>query len=495
MSWLAKVEDIKGKNAASTADGFANLVQRSGINLGQNSISAGTYTLTSLLSRNRIKLEAMYRQNWITGSMIDSVAEDMTRAGMDLSGDVDPSRIEEIQNTFDDMNVWGALLDTIKWARLYGGAVAIIQVAGQDLTSPLRLETIGVGQFQGLAVYDRWMIQPDLQRMIASGPDIGLPEYYRVVSGYDATSQTYAYGQSIHYSRLIRQIGIKLPPYQAMTEEYWGESVLERLEDRLISFDTATMGAANLIDKAHLRMIGIDGLRDILAAGGPAEENLMKMFTYVRQMQTNEGITLLDKNDEWQTGTYTFSGLADMMLQFGQQLSGATQIPLVRLFGMSPAGLNATGESDLRTYYDGIGTKQETNLRSGIQTLLKVVYRSLYGEDLPPSLKMKFAPLYQTSDTENAVNAKTITETVIGAHSEGLVSTAVAMRELRQMSDDTGIFGNISDEDIAAAEVEAVPAAPTAAVLPATPNPLEAAPAVEAKPSAMQRIMAWVKGQ
>jgi hypothetical protein len=489
----------KGKPPASVVaarahDGFNNLVQKSGIVPGMNSVSAGQYNLTSLLSRNRIKLEAMYRQNWITGSMVDSVAEDMTRAGMDLSGDVDPVQIEGVQAAFDELKIWDALLDTIKWARLYGGAVAIIQIEGQDLTSPLRVETIGLGQFQGLAVYDRWMVQPDLARMIPSGPDIGLPMYYRVVSDYDATSQTYAYGQSIHYTRLIRQIGIKLPPYQAMTEEYWGESVLERLEDRLISFDTATMGAANLIDKAHLRMIGIDGLRDILAAGGPAEENLVKMFSYVRQMQTNEGITLLDKNDTWATGTYTFAGLADMMLQFGQQLSGATQIPLVRLFGMSPAGLNATGESDLRTYYDGIGTKQESNLRTGVLTLINIVFRSLYGIDAPKSLKMKFAPLWQTSDTERATNAKTVTETIVGAHEAGLVSTAVAMKELRQQSDDTGIFGNISDEDIQAAELEPPPSAPTEAVAPATPNPLEA-PAVESKPTVTQRLLAWVKGQ
>ena len=206
----------KGKPPASVAarahDGFNNLVQKSGIVPGMNSVSAGQYNLTSLLSRNRIKLEAMYRQNWITGSMVDSVAEDMTRAGMDLSGDVDPVQIEGVQAAFDELKIWDALLDTIKWARLYGGAVAIIQIEGQDLTSPLRAETIGLGQFQGLAVYDRWMVQPDLARMVPSGPDIGLPMYYRVVSGYDATSQTYAYGQSIHYTRLIRQIGIKLPP-------------------------------------------------------------------------------------------------------------------------------------------------------------------------------------------------------------------------------------------------------------------------------------------
>lgn len=498
MTWLNNVQEISHRhNAAQTADGFANLVQRSGvgINIMDNSISAGTYTLTDLLSRNRIKLEAMYRQNWVVGAMVDTVAEDMTRAGIDISGDIMPERIEEIQETFEDLGIWDSLLDTIKWARLYGGAIAVMQIEGQDTATPLRIETVGQGQFHGLAVFDRWMVQPDLTRMISFGRDFGLPEYYKVVSGYNPADKSFQYGQAIHHTRIIRQIGIKLPAYQAMTEEYWGESVIERLLDRLVSFDTATMGAANLIDKAHLRRIGIDGLREILSAGGAAEENLVKMFTYIRQMQTNEGITLLDKDDVWETGTYTFSGLSDMMLQFGQQLAGATQIPLVRLFGMSPAGMNSTGDSDLRTYYDGISTKQESNLRTGLKTLLHITYRSLYGEELPSSVKMKFAPLWQTSDTEKAANAKTVTETVVGAYEAGLVSESVALKELRNSSDDTGIWNNISDEDIEAADTEPAPAAPTAvdpiSGLPATPDP--EAPATESKPTAMQYIANWLK--
>lgn len=471
-------------------DGFANFVQRSGLGTA-NSLTYGTYTLSDLLSRNRLKLEAMYRQNWIAGVMVDAIAEDMTKYGIDISGDVDPSVITELQGAMDDLSVWEGLTDTLKWSRLYGGAIAVMQIKGQDLSSPLRLETIGIGQFEGLAAYDRWMVQPDLARIIQSGPNIGLPEYYKVISSYDAQSRAIRYGDSIHYTRVIRQIPIKLPLYQAVTEEYWGESVLERLYDRLISFDTTTMGAANLIDKAHLRRVGIAGLREILAAGGPAEENLIKMFHYVRQMQTNEGITLLDKDDEWQTGTYTFSGLSDMMLQFGQQLAGATGIPLVRLFGMSPAGLNSSGESDLRTYYDGIGSKQEANLRKPIKILLSVLHRSLYGTDLPKDLKFKFNPLWQLSDKEKAETGKVVAETIVGVYEAGLMGAATAMKELKSATEETGMFGNISDEDIAEAEMAPPPAAPEVAVSPATPE----APAQDEQRSVIQKIADFVRGK
>lgn len=475
---------------SATRDGFANIIQRAGYG-ANNSLSAGTYIPSELLTRNRVKLEWMYRQNWVAGVLVDAVAEDMTRAGIEITGGLQPDQIQEIQSTMNRMQVWDALLDTIKWSRLYGGCVAIIQIAGQDLSTPMRLDTIGRGQFDGLAVYDRWMLQPDLGRLIKSGPMIGLPEFYRIVTSYGSTGAAQDFGTAVHYSRVIRSIGIKLPIFQAVTEQYWGESVIERLYDRLLAFDTATMGAANLIDKAHLRMIGINGLREILAMGGPAEENLLKMFSYVRQMQTNEGITLLDKEDEWQTSTYSFSGLSDMMIQFNQQLSGSCAIPMVRLFGQSPAGLNATGESDLRMYYDSINSQQESRLRTPMETLLQIVHRSLYGTALPPDVQFKFAPLWQLSASEKATNAKTNAETVIGAFEAGLITQSTAMKELRQSSDETNVFSNITDEEIEEAEMAPPPVAP------ATPNtgePLEAAAEVPAADglSAFKKIKSWL---
>ena len=152
-------------------------------------------------------------------------------------------------------------------------------------------------------------------------------------------------GLTYHHSRVIRLIGIQLPTYQAISEQMWGESIIERMKDRLVSFDTATMGTANLVQKAYYRTVKIEGLRQVLSSGGQAEENLLKQFDMMRFLQNSEGLSLIDSNDEFESHSYSFAGLSDVILQFGQQISGATGIPLVRLFGQSPAGLNSTGGS------------------------------------------------------------------------------------------------------------------------------------------------------
>jgi hypothetical protein len=45
---------------------------------------------------------------------------------------------------------------------------------------------------------------------------------------------------TVHHSRLIRMDGVKLPYQQKITENEWGMSIVERIFDRLTSYDSAS---------------------------------------------------------------------------------------------------------------------------------------------------------------------------------------------------------------------------------------------------------------
>lgn len=441
-----------------TVDGFDNFASRLGLN-NDNALSAGTYEF-NLVTRNRIKLEAAYRGSWIVGMVVDCVAEDMTRAGIEVTTNEDDSDLKDLYNALSRLQIWQSMASNIKWGRLYGGSLGVLQIEGQDLSTPLNLDSIAKDQFKGIVVFDRWQLNPVLTPVIDSGPDMGLPKFYQIVNNpasLDPSAPTATGQQTIHHSRVLRYTGIDLPYFQAITEMMWGESILERLWDRLIAFDNATMSSASLIDRANLRTVGIEGLREIIAAGGAAQQGLLAQFEMMRLMQVNEGLTLLDKNDTFASTAYSFAGLSDMMLQFGQQLSGASGIPLVRLFGQSPAGLSSTGDADIRMYYDNINAQQEAKLRNGFEILLKVLWRSTFGKPSPKDLEFTFTPLWQMTAMDKATIAKTNTETVLGAYEGGLTNRETSLKELRQASSDTGVFTNISDEDIADAEGEEPP--------------------------------------
>ncbi len=428
-----------------TDDGFLNLVTRVGQGAG-NALSNADYVKNDL-TRNRERLDAIYRTSWVAGAIVDCIAEDMTRAGVDFVGDLQATTESYFQKYLTRKSVWLSLKNAIKWARLYGGAVAVIDVDGQDLSTPLNLDSVAAGQFNGLRIFDRWEIEPDSQRFV--GLD-GEPEFYTITNG------ARGFGLRIHYSRVLRFLGNDLPSHERRAENCWGASVLERLFDRLVYFDNVTAGAAQLVEKAHLRVVRINNFKTALRSDN-AVGSLVKYFDVMRYLQCNEGLTLLDKEDEYQAHSYGFGGLDAMVLQFGQQLSGACGIPLVRLFGQSPAGLNATGESDLRLYYDNILSLQESRLRENLTRLFSVCFRACFGEREPAGFDFNFQPLWQVSALDKATMAASVSQSVLNAYSSGLLDASTALQELKRASVENGVFSAITDELIAAARLDDAP--------------------------------------
>jgi len=98
----------------------------------------------------------------------------------------------------------------------------------------------------------------------------------------------------------------------------------------------------------------------------------------MRLFASNEGITIIDTKDDMVTAQASnFTGIAEVLLQLGQQLSGTFQIPLVRLFGQSPAGLSSTGESDLKTYYDNIKKRQVQDMLVTVTVIYRLLAQSV----------------------------------------------------------------------------------------------------------------------
>ncbi|VXD05831.1 conserved hypothetical protein [Enterobacterales bacterium 8AC] len=435
---MAKQRNGRGK---ATTDSYENMEARLGLRT-PNLSTGGTYQ-PNWTSRNRLQVENAYRSSWLVGAAVDAMADDMTRKGISITSKMDPHDKQRIDTAWENLALWDALNDTIKWARLYGGAIGVVMIDGQEMETPLRIETVGKGAFKGVMVMDRWMVNPTVQdRETELGPDFGRPRFYQVV-----TTSTNIPAWKIHHSRVIRFDGVTLPYQQMLTENDWGMSVVERIFDRLLAFDSATTGAAQLVYKAHLRTYSINDLRKILGMGGPAMSALLKHMDMIRQYQSIEGMTLMDASDKFESHTYSFSGLSDVIAQFGEQVSGALGIPLVRLFGQSPAGFS-TGDADLANYYDGVGTQQERRLRRPVHKLASIIHMSELGKPIPDDFAFEFNPLWQMSETDRSTVASNTVTALTGAVDSGIMTAYAAAQQLRDSSRVTGIGSTISDEDI-----------------------------------------------
>jgi len=485
----------KRRNGANqpvaTADGYNNFPAKLGAQ-AQNIQTGGTY-MPGYITRNRVQLEFAYRSSFLVGAGVDTMADDMTRKGINISSKLESGQKGTVETFWDEMAIWDGLNDTLKWSRLYGGAVLVVLIEGQDMSTPLRLDRIKEGQFKGVICLDRWMVRPSYVNLVTDyGPEFGKPKFYKVI-----TNQQGIPPWKIHHSRLIRMEGDSLPFQQAQTENGWGMSVVERIFERIQAFDTATVGTTQLIHKAHLRTYSIEGLRKILALPEDSElvAGLMKHMDMIREFQTIEGMTLMDSKDAFQTHSYSFAGIADVILRFAEQVSGATGIPLVRLFGQSPSGFS-TGDGDLENYYSRVNSLQERRLRRHIRWLLDISWRSLFGAPLPDDFTFEFNKLWEMSDTDRATMASNFTTALATAVRDIGMSPSAALSDLRNMSDVIGVGGSITDEDIENAKAQWSEDEPEASPPPPVGDPVSKKPVGDSKPYRADRrwYLRWFSG-
>lgn len=426
-----------------THDSYQNFISKVGFGT-DNQASAGTYGFNPI-TRLRILLDWAYRGSWLVRACVDAIPEDMTREGIQFTQGIDEDDKSSMYTALQTKwQFWEKIKQAKSWARLYGGSGIYILIDGHKPEQELRINTLTKDSLLKLVVLDRWMVNPSLNQIVQDprDEDAGLPEYYDVIADAPIAAR-----QKIHHSRFIRFEGLDIPYYQRLSENFWTLSILEPLYDRITAFDSTTAGAAQLVYKAHLRTYAIKDLRRIIAAGGKPLDALFEQVDMVRRFQTNEGLTLMDGEDRFEAHQYAFSGLAELILQFAQQVSGSEQIPLVRLFGQSPAGMNATGESDWTNYHSGIKRRQESELRSPVTKLLKIAFIS-EGLKVADDWWFDFVPLDQLNHQERAGVAQQITGLAMQAFEAGLVNRGTAMSELKQSSTYTGIWTDIDDKDI-----------------------------------------------
>lgn len=434
----------KQETRAAARDGFSNPMARLGA--GTPSLIESTMYPMQRLTKNYSLLTSLYREHWIIRRIIDVIPADMVKNWITLTTGVEPRLLRKVDITLRKTQLIHKIREGMQWARLYGGAIGVLLVKGQgdSLKEPLNLSEILPGDFCGMMVMDRWNnLIPSTEYVTdITSPEYGLPKYYRITDAVTGESV------SIHHSRCVRFIGNDLPYWESQTEDGWGASVIESVFDELKKRDNVSWNIAQLTFMASLRVLKMNDLGQLLSSTDKAsQEEVYSTIQAQNWLMSNMGLQVIDAADGIESHQYTFGGMADVYKQFMEDIAGAAQIPATKLFGRSPEGMNATGASDLQNYYDMIGQEQESKLRPVLNKILPVLCMSVFG-GVPDDLDFEFDPVSEPSDQERSDLARTGTENVVTALNAGLVSKRTALKELKQQSERTGVWTNITNEDI-----------------------------------------------
>lgn len=408
------------------------------------------------------ELVAAYRGDWISRKIITVPAGDMTRAWRDWQAE--EAQIEAIEEEERRLGLRDKVRRAVQLARLHGGAAIIVNDGEVNPALPLRPDSIRCGDIVSLGVVSRWRISVGEIDQNLMSPTYGEAIVYR------ATDQ--ARGQvDIHPSRVIAFKGADLPePEFSGDGQGWGDSVLQSVKDAVRHAGLTAQAAASLLDEARIDVVRVPNLADHIATVAD-QERFTARWLYAMQGKGIFNTLLLDKEEEWETKAVDFAQLPEVLRLYLQVAAGAADIPATRLLGQAPQGMNATGDSDIRNYYDRIASDQETVLRPTLAPLDELLIRSALGSR-PPEIHYRWSALWQLSEVERADVMKKRAEATKLYAEAGAIPNEVLSAGVRNMLIEAGDYPGIEaawDESDATAGIE--PDADELALLTAVEQP------------------------
>lgn len=348
------------------------------------------------------QLTNAYRGSWIARKIVTIPAKDATRKWREWGAEAD--QIELLEAEEKRLGIQGKTRDAMESGRLYGGAGIYIGVKDQDPELPLDPSTVKKGGLSFLTVLPSRVLQAGELETDPIEQNYSKPKFYRVSGSSGA--------ERIHPSRIVRFIGAAFPdPDLVDTSLFgWGDSVLTAPYDAIRNADSIAANIASLVFEAKVDILKIPNLAEWMET--PSNRTLLQeRIALAALMKGNNGMLVVDSEEEHDSKSFTFAGLPDIEQQALQSVSGAADIPITRFLGQTPSGLSSTGESDLRNYYDSVAAMQTLEITPAFSILDEVLIRSTLG-DRPKDIDYQWSGLWQMDDVQKATVSKSVAETI-----------------------------------------------------------------------------------
>jgi phage-related protein (TIGR01555 family) len=363
-------------------------------------------------------LEALYNNDDLARKLVNKLPREATRRGFDLvlEGTTDDDSADRAREIMDQWSLLGCspkLREAWIWGRLYAGGAVFVGAddGAADLALPLAEEHIREIRF--LTVLKRPQLRISQRYADLNQPKFGEPEIYELFASQQVGGVLASTGQYVHETRLVIFEGTKAAREHSQSADGWEDSVLQAVEDQLKHCATAWQSVAHLLTDASQGVLAIDGLIDMIAAKGEAILRArIQMMDLARSVC--RAILVDAGRERFERVATSFAGIPEIMDRQMMRIAAAFEMPVTILFGRSPAGMNATGESDIRGWYDTVSDEQTDVLKPRVERLLRLLmlaHNSPMKGKLPERWQVKFHPLWQPTEKESADVLKVKAET------------------------------------------------------------------------------------
>jgi phage-related protein (TIGR01555 family) len=325
-----------------------------------------------------------------------ALATEITREGIELvstgdSGEVHTEKIKRLNQELRRLGVMQVIQTAAEQDCLFGRAQILINLRGHDQTTPLVLSPVTVERdsLVGVkAIEAVWTTPAAYNALDPSAVDFYKPSMWFMV------------GQKIHASRLMTIITRPVPDILKAAFNFGGISLSQLAEPYVNNWLRTRQAVADLVNNFSITALATS--MDQVLQGNDDGSDIFARADLFTKTRSNRGLMMLDKEREEIVQTNTpLGGLHELQSQAQEHLCSVSRIPAVKLLGISPSGLNASSDGEMRAWYDWVAAQQESYWRKPIETILKVMQLSLFGE-IDNEIGFEFVSLYQIDPTAEA---------------------------------------------------------------------------------------------
>ncbi len=453
------------------------------------------------------------------------IAMEMTRRWVRLKADGDDNktdRIKAIEEAMARLHVRDVFREAVEQDGFFGRGHIYLDFGVTDDREELRQSIgdgwgdvsrlkVGKGALRRLrSVEAVWCYPSDYNASDPLKPDWFKPNAW------------FVQGKEVHSTRLLTIIGREVPDLLKPAYSFGGLSLSQMAKPYVDNWLRTRTSVADLISSFSVFVLKTN-LAEKLTMD-PNGDELFKRADFFNNLRDNRGLMLTDKElEDFANVSTSLATLDSLQAQTQEHMASVSGIPLVKLLGIQPAGLNASSEGELECFYTWVHALQESMLSDPLRTVLGFIQISLFG-DVDPAITFSWEPLKQVTEKEAAeirkINADTgqvlitgkvispeeerqrvasdddsiydsidvaaapaerltpvekatvaagLTGAIVQAESSGLVDTPLAMEELRKLGQATGVWTSITEADVTEAKL-APPPVPEGFGGPATPG-------------------------
>jgi phage-related protein (TIGR01555 family) len=377
---------------------------------------------------------------------VETIAGEMTRKWVRFHGG-DEAKREELEEAFRTFAVRECCRLAVMHDGAFGRGQIYIVIKGQDTPKarrkPLNIDegNIAKGSLVGFKNIEPVWTTP----LSYNSNDPTQPDFYRPVMWY-------IMGVETHADRLLTFIGRPLPDILKPSYNFSGLSLSQLIEPYVQRWLKTVDSINRLLSRFSFTYLKTNLMASLQQEDGGAASltERARIFTAYCDMR---GLGLIDMNEEeFEQLNTPLSGLSELQAQAQEHMAAPTHIPLVFLTGITPGGLNASSEGEIKVFYNYIAGEQQNLLDSNLRTMMRIVMLHLWGK-VDEEISYEWVPLDSPTDKELAEMRKANADAGVSYVGAGILAAEEERERLR--ADPNSGYTFIEPGDVPAPPLEA----------------------------------------